>query len=208
MKTGNRPKPGGHAHLPWSVGAALLVLFNAVCHVSAQPSLTGTNDAPLLAPPYGRIEPTFWESYGTAVIAAGIILVLLVALAVWLALRPRRIAPPAPGLVARQQLAKLDGRPEDGPCLSAVSQVLRRYFIFAFRLADGELNTSEFCAAISARPDIGAGLATPLTDFLRQCDERKFSPAPGVAPLGAVHRAQDFLAQAEAHRAATRQPPA
>ena len=188
--------------------AFFLLAMSASLSALAQASSTGTNAAPYLAPPYGEIAPTFWELHATAVIVSAIVLVLVVALAIVLALQPRKIAPPAPALVARKELAKLANRPEDGACLSAVSQVLRRYFIAAFRLADGELNTSEFCAAIAGKPEIGPDLSIPVTNFLRQCDERKFSPKPGPTPLGAVTQAEDFLARGEARRAAIQPPTA
>lgn len=184
----------------------ILVLFGATLEIYAQTNSSGTNAASYLVPPYGEMQPTFWELHGEAVIVITGALVVAVVCAVWLALLPRRVEPPAPVLVARKELAQLSRRPEDGACLSAVSQVLRRYFISAFRLADGELNTSEFSAAIAAKPEIGAELAKPLADFLRECDERKFSPAAGAEPLGAAHKAEDFLARAEARRAAIQRP--
>lgn len=177
-----------------------LVMLGAAFATGGQTNLLGTNAAPMLAPPYGEMKPTFWEAHGVAVIVVAAVFVFAVAVVVILALQPRRIEPPAPVLVARKELSKLAGRPEDGACLSAVSRVVRRYFISAFHLAEGELNTAEFCDAMAGKPEIGADLAIPLAHFLRQCDERKFSPKPGPPPLGAVTRAEDFLAQAEARR--------
>ena len=194
--------------LPTSVSVLLILAVSASLSALAQANSTGTNAAPYLAPPYGEIAPTFWELHATAVIVSAIVLVLVVALAIVLALQPRKIAPPAPALVARKELAKLANRPEDGACLSAVSQVVRRYFISAFRLSNGELNTAEFSAAMAGRPEIGPDLAIPVTNFLRQCDERKFSPKPVPTPLGAVTQAENFLAQAEARRAAVQPPTA
>jgi hypothetical protein len=197
-----------HGLLSWRCGQFLLPVLAAVSPAFGQPSPSETNALPRLAPPYGEIQPTFWELHGTLIIVAGVVFVLLLGLVIWLALRPRRHEPLAPEVVARLALAKLGSRAEDGVCLSAVSQVVRRYFISAFHLATGELNTTEFCAAIAADPKIGADLATPLAGFLRQCDERKFSAAPAATPLNAVNQAQEFLARAEARRAATQPPPA
>lgn len=206
----SREIPRTNIQRPWTFKAKgtglALVLFSAALTIYPQTSSSGTDAAPYLAPPHGEMPPTFWELHGTAVILIAGALVAAVVCAVWLALLPRRIKPPAPVLVARKELAQLSLRPEDGACLSAVSQVLRRYFIAAFRLADGELNTSEFSAAMAAKPEIGADLAKPVADFLRECDERKFSPAAGTEPMGAVHKAEDFLAQAEARRAASQSP--
>jgi ribosomal protein L11 len=70
--------------------------------------------------------------------------------------------------------------------LSQVSQVLRRYFAAAFQLPPEEMTTAEFCSAITADTRIGPELSVPLVEFLRACDERKFSPAPKFPPSGSV----------------------
>ena len=76
----------------------------------------------------------------------GLGIIALVAFGLWLIFRPKpRIIIP-PELQARQALEMLRERPEDGEVLSHVSQVLQNYFMVAFKLAPGELTTTEFCA--------------------------------------------------------------
>jgi hypothetical protein len=71
---------------------------------------------------------------------------------------------------------------------------LRRYFAAAFQLPPEEMTTTEFCAAITANTCIGPELSVPLVEFLRACDERKFSPTPKASPTGsAVEKALKFV---------------
>jgi hypothetical protein len=190
------------------IAGLALVIFGATKTIFAQTNSSGTNAAPLLLPPYGEIKPTFWELHSTIIIIAGVILFLLLAQLIWFLSRPKRRVPPMPGTVARMELAKWSGQPEDGACLSAVSQILRHYFSTAFRLVPGEMNTAEFCTAAANDTRIGRELAAALATFLHACDERKFSTAPGVAPLDAVRQAQEFLARGEAIWTAQQPKPA
>jgi hypothetical protein len=78
--------------------------------------------------------------------------------------------------------------------LSRVSQILRRYFAAAFQLPAEEMTTTEFCATITANSRIRPDLSVPLVEFLRVCDERKFSPTPKASlPGNAVEQALKFV---------------
>jgi hypothetical protein len=111
-----------------------------------------------------------------------------------------------PEVQARQALEPLRQQPEDGALLSRVSQVLRHYVATAFDLPPGELTTAEFCAAIAAHGPIGPELSTALSEFLRQCDQRKFSPPAPAPPFSAVAQALKLIDQAQTCRHALAQP--
>jgi hypothetical protein len=161
-----------------------------------------TNALPTLSPPYGQIPPTFWEQHGTAVLAGGFILLALAAAVVWRILNPgpQPVLPPA--IVARKALEKCRARPEDGIVLSEVSQTLRHYVGAVFKFPPGEFTTAEFCRQLERSEKVAPQLTGAISDFLRTCDERKFSPAASSAPINAAVRALDFvgLTEDEAHR--------
>jgi hypothetical protein len=167
---------------------------------AAQPGSDDTNALKLL-PPYGELPPTFWERYGPAILVIAFIVLVVAALVLWLVLKPRRQASLPPAVQAQRALEALRGRLEDGACLSSVSLILRHYFVSAFNLSINESTTGEFRQAISNDQQIGSELAAVMTEFLRECDERKFSLGTPTAPVGAVDRALRLVAQAEARRA-------
>jgi hypothetical protein len=118
---------------------------------------------------------------------------------------------------ARSALAELTHQPETGKLLSEISQIMRRYIVAAFELPAAELTTTEFCTALAANEKIGVELAKPFSNFLRECDERKFSPAVWssaftrpeppeggtpdlLPPTNAAARALELIALAEARR--------
>jgi hypothetical protein len=154
-----------------------------------------TNALPALAPPDGEIPPTFWEQHGTMILLAGIALIAAAVLILWKIFQPRPAVVRPPEILAREALTKLLNLPEDGRHLSEVSQILRHYFIAAFELPAAELTTTEFCAALAASEKIGGELAGIVAGFLRECDERKFSPRPAT-PLNAAARALELVARA------------
>jgi len=176
---------------PW-----LVVLIT--CSANAQDA----DQIPKLAPPYPELPPTFWEQHGNAIIFSGIVLVALVAVAIWLGLRKKPVAIVPPEVRARNELKALEALREDGAVLSKVSQALRRYFIAAFELPAGEYTTAEFCRVINGNEKIGIELSDSIAAFLRNCDENKFSPAYAT-PLSAVARALELIERGEA----IRQPP-
>jgi hypothetical protein len=97
-------------------------------------------------------------------------------------------------------LEEIRSRAGDGAVLSRVSQILRRYIIAVFALPPGEYTTAEFSRAISAHEKIGAELSTSVSNFLRACDERKFSAAPQSSPSGVVQDALELIELAQARR--------
>ena len=175
-----------------------LFLAISALPLSAQPT---TNALPALAPAYGEIPPTFWEQYGTMIIVAGLVFVVLAALAIWKLLQPKPPVVIPPEVLAREALSKLQGQCEDVKLLSEVSQILRHYVSAAFKLPNGELTTAEFCAVIEGNEPIGEELAQTTASFLRECDVRKFSPANAAAPLNAASRALELVSLAEQRRA-------
>ena len=164
-----------------------------------------TNDIPKLRPPHPEIPPTFLEQHGMQMVIAGLALLGFVALVVWLVTRPKPPIIVPPEVQARQALEALRSAPADGAALSRVSQILRRYIIAAFQLPPGEITTTEFCRALTNHSSIGPEFATAATEFLRNCDERKFAPTPPPpsAP-GAVVQALTLVEMAEGRRAQLR----
>jgi len=82
---------------------------------------------------------------------------------------------------------------------------VRNYFIAAFQLPPGEFTTAEFSRAISSHEKIGAELSTAVIDFLRDCDNQKFSPVKTTTPIGAVKRAFELIALGQSRLTQLRQ---
>jgi hypothetical protein len=159
---------------------------------------------PDLRPPHAELAPTLWEQHGNEIVLGAVAAVLVLGAGVWFLLRPKPPVLIPPDVTAREALAPLAQQPENGAVLSAVSQILRRYTAAAFEMPPGELTTTEFSRAIASNERIGPALSAALADFLRQCDERKFSPAPHETRLGAVSRAEQLITEAESRLAKLR----
>lgn len=162
------------------------------------------DEIPPLRPPHAEIPPTFWEQYSLWVVLLGALVLAMACVAVWLLLRPRPLEVVPPEVRAREALEALRARTEDGALLSQVSQVLRHYVAAAFNLPPEEQTTAEFCRATADDASIGKDLSTALGEFLRQCDQRKFSPPPPAPPLSAVAQALQLVELTEARRAELR----
>jgi hypothetical protein len=183
-----------------------VLLFLAAFPLRGQTSASGTNAPLKLSPPYGELPPTFFEQHGISMVFAGLGIVALAAFGLWLIFRPRPKIIIPPEVEARQALEMLRERPEDGAMLSRISQVLRNYFMTAFKLAPGELTTTEFCYQISDNEEIGTELSDATAGFLRDCDARKFSPTTGSEKLNAAKQALQLVEQAEQRRAKFHKP--
>ena len=185
------------------------VLLPLAIFVATGFTQTSTNALPPLAPAYPEIPPTtyveiattFWEQHHTAVPVGSFAFVALVGLILWVIFRPRPPVIVSPEVQACKALAGLLRQPEDGKILSDVSQILRYYLIAVFELPATELTTSEICTALASQGKVGVELAQPVSDFFRACDARKFSSSPDAAPLNAVARALELVAQTESRRA-------
>ena len=173
----------------------LLIFFTL--SLSAQ---TSTNDLPKLAPPLPELPPTFWEQHGSTVLIVALAAFAVATIITFIALRPKPVSVVPPEIEARRALEELRSRAEDGAVLSRVSQILRRYIIALFALPPGEYTTAEFSLAISAHEKIGAELSTAVSNFLRACDERKFSASPQSSPSGVVQDALELIELAQARR--------
>ena len=193
---GSRSSLRSCAALPFVIRHSIFVMVLSLS-AAAQPA----DDAPKLNPPYAELPPTFWQQHGSVIVIGSILLVVVVALVVWLALRPKPVPPVPPETRARLALEALAGRHEDGALLSEVSQILRRYFVAAFGLPAGEVTTTEFCQLVGGNEVLGAELSSALVKFLETCDVKKFAPTPPAAPLNAVAQALELFERAEARRA-------
>jgi hypothetical protein len=185
--------------------SALCLLAPALSFCAATNTPT-SDEIPSLRPPHAELPPSFWEQYGPWTILLGVLVLALVCAAIWFLTRPKPPVVVPPEVAARNALEPLRQVPEDGLLLSRVSQVLRHYAATAFGLPPGELTTAEFCRAIAGHEQVGPELASALSDFLRQCDQRKFSPPPPAPPLSAVAHALKLIDQAQARLAALAQP--
>jgi hypothetical protein len=161
----------------------------------------GAEDIPPLAPPLPEIQPSFLEEHPMArvAISSAITGFLVGLLALWMKPRKPPVLP-APAAQARNALKALQAQPESGAVLSQISQILRRYLINTFWLPPQESTTSDFCRLLAAHERIGPVLAEGLGEFLRACDERKFSPATNSPPLGAAGRALELVEVLETAR--------
>ena len=193
---GSKLQPGlAAAHWPG------IVLLLSTLLARAQPD-SPLDKIPPLLPPRGEIPPSFWEQHGLLVVLAGLLLLGLVCAGIWWLMRPKPPVITPPAEQARQALEPLGRQTEDGVVLSRVSQVMRHYLAAAFGLPAEEQTTMEFSRVLISHAAIGPALSIPVTNFLRQCDERKFAPGAAGAPLGAVAQAFQLLEQAEARRRA------
>ena len=158
-----------------------------------------------LSPPHPELPPTFWEQYGALTVLATFVLLVMASFVVWWWLRPKPPVLVPIEVQARQELATLRQRSEDGKTLSQVSRVLRRYVVTVFELPPDELVTSEFSRALGSHEKIGPEFAAAVGEFLRRCDELKFAPLSPAAPMGAVARALELVELGEARRARLRE---
>jgi hypothetical protein len=197
---------GAHGGLGgcWMFPLAILFLFSAL-PLHGQTNLSATNAPLKLLPPYGELPPTFWEQNATVISFAGIGVVALLTFFLWLVFRPKPEIIVPPEVQAREALHKLSSQPKDGAVLSRVSQVVRNYFSVAFQISPGELTTTEFCREISSNEKIGAELSTAAANFLRECDNHRFSTMAGAGKIDAANRALNLIEQAEQRRVQLRQ---
>ena len=184
---------GDWSFLGWLLALAPLTAIGAT-------NLMGPNDIPPLRPPRAELPPTFWEQHGIAVLAGIVLFLILCGVLIWYSRRPKPPVVVVPATAAREALEALRPQPENGQLLSQVSQVLRHYAAAAFELEPGELNTSEFCRALTGNEKVGPELAAEMGGFLRACDDRKFKPArlAPPEPLRAVPAALRLIGLAEA----------
>jgi hypothetical protein len=164
---------------------------------NAEHRMDATNALPKLVPPYGSMPPTFWEQHGTVVLAGSFVFLALAAGVVWRILKPKPQPVLPPVTVAREVLAKCRARPEDKKVLSEVSQAFRRYLGAVLELPAGEPTTAEICGELERSAKLTPELTGDISNFLRACDERKFSPADISAPLNAADRALEFIVAIE-----------
>jgi hypothetical protein len=182
------------------ISPALLRVCVLLVRVATPFSAIAAEEIPPLAPPLPEIAPTFWEQHQMHVLLGAGAGLLLLALMLRLALRRKPTPPVPPEARVRTELQALRRQPETGEVLSRVSQSLRRYLVAAFALPPEELTTTEFCGRLNEHSAIGPELAAAVSAFLRECDKRKFSPAPPAAPLQAAARALELVELAEARR--------
>ncbi|MDB6023131.1 MAG: hypothetical protein JWQ04_2988 [Pedosphaera sp.] len=159
------------------------------------------HELPPLEPPHGELLPSFWELHGWQVVLAAVVMIGIVALTVGWLRRPRQVVLEPPGIAARRALESRRNRAEDGQLVAEVSRVLKHYVMTAFHFPPQELTTTEFRKTLQSHPEIKPELAEVTADFLRRCDQWKFSPAPPTPKLGAVAGALELVDKLESSRA-------
>ena len=187
----------------WNLGFgfwSLLWLLSLNGALAAATNDIAVEEIPPLRPPHGEI-PTIWlEQHRSSTISLAVLGIVAVAALVWHLRRPRKVVPVPPEAQARLALERLRPQPEDGVQLSRISNILRQYVVAGFDLPPGERTTTEFCKEVATWPKMTPKLAADLEEFLRQCDERKFSPPAPRLPLSAVDRALELINLAEVRR--------
>ena len=93
-------------------------------------------------------------------------------------------------------LEALRSHPENGPLLVRVSGIIRRHATLAFSLPPGEMTTAEFAKSLQSSK-APSDLSSTTIQFLRQCDERKFSAKPPPPQSSIVDTALDLLDEIE-----------
>jgi hypothetical protein len=215
--SGTNPQPDTVFRLRISVfprvsDFGLRILLFTLTLVAAQPIYAivwkrpAADDIPRLRPPQAEIPPTFWEQHSLSVVILVVLGLAVIGLVIWMLVRPKPPVIVPPEVVARRALEPLRQQPENGLLLSQVSQILRRYVTAAFHLPPGELTTADFIRAITEQGKAGPELSGALREFLRQCDQRKFSPPAPAPPLCAATHALKLIDQAQARLAALAQP--
>jgi hypothetical protein len=183
---------------------AFALLYLAYSASAATNISAGDDELAKLRPPRAEIPPTVWESYNIWIIIGSLVFLALIGIIVWIVTRPKPPIIVPPEVRAKQALELLSSKPEDGLVLSQVSQILRRYIAEAFALPPGELTTTEFRRLIGSSERIGPELATRISEFLHQCDERKFMPTPPSTPMTASATALKLVETAQARLAELR----
>lgn len=180
--------------------AAALLIF------AARPTFAQSSEdlAPLL-PALPEVPPTLWEQHGVVLVVLGLGLLALLAIAIWWWLQPKPPVPMPVEIETRGELERLRARAADGTTVSQISRCLRRYFAVAFDLPSGEMTTTEFCRALAGSEQVGDKLAGAVSDFLRETDEMKFSPAGLTSQAGVGQRAGELFERGEERRAELRQ---
>jgi hypothetical protein len=172
----------------------------------AQTTPKTSDDLLPLVPPRPEIPPTFWERHQMAILIVVTLLLGAVCAGVWFLLRPIPAVALTPAARARAALDPLKDQPETGILLSHVSRIVRSYFGAAFLLPNGEVTTSELIRLLQNHQQIGPELTAAVSEFLRQCDLRKFAPSGPLPPMNAVAVAGQLIEQAESKRAALLAP--
>jgi|KBSMisStaDraftv2_1062788.scaffolds.fasta_scaffold138316_2 hypothetical protein len=184
--------------------SALAFAFLAFQGFAATNISAGEDDLAKLRPPRAEIPATFWERYNVWIIIGSLVFLALIGIIIWIVTRPKPPVIVPPEIRARQAIEPLLSKPEDGRVLSQVSQILRRYITEAFALPPGELTTTEFCRLMAGHKGIDLELGSGISEFLRRCDERKFTPAPPAAPMTAAATALKLVETAHARLAEQR----
>jgi len=181
--------------------AGCLLAVGLILQARAQEATGKPDPIPPLKPPKPVIAPTYWEEHSALIVPAALAGVGLVAGALWLTFRKRPTPAEAPAHKALRELDELATAPQEGRMLSRVSRTVRDYLTAAFDMPREETTTTEFVERVRHLPALGEGIAAKVPEFLRACDERKFSAQPPPGEFNAVARARELIEAGELRRA-------
>jgi hypothetical protein len=159
--------------------------------------LTNESEAQALKPPRMELPPTFLEGHGLQLAACAIVFFAALGCGIYLFLKPRRDIPEPPVVIVRRRLAELMKKEETGALIMEVSVALKHYLNRVLEFMPGEKTTAEFHAALSGQTGIPTELAANIAEFLKRCDEWKFSASPLPARLNVVEKAGSLVDSTE-----------
>jgi hypothetical protein len=184
---------------------SLHFLFSIFYFLSAPTTLAQTNpelvdQIPPLRPPHAELPPGFWEKNGVWIAVAAAVLLYIAFHAIWFLRRQTGPASLPPEVEADEALKPFIGKLEDANAVSQVSRIVRRYFAAAFGLPQHELTTSEFSKTSQESEQLGSALAARVSQFLAECDHRKFALPNKGNPPWAVPEAKMLIELGEQRR--------
>jgi hypothetical protein len=152
---------------------------------------------PPLRPPLDPILPGFWDNHGVQVLAAGLVVLLGLALLIWWLRRPSPVFTEPPEVTARRALEALRGHPEDPQAPARVARALCRCVQASLGLPLEEWTSDELLAALGRGAAVQPDVREALARFLRDCEARAFAPLPPAGPPELVERALELLSRLE-----------
>jgi hypothetical protein len=188
-------------HSSFVICSACLLLQQTFTRCAlAQTNSELVDQIPPLRPPRAEIGPGFWEKNGVWIAVAAAVLLYIAFLSFWLLRRRTEPVQMPPEVEAHEALKPFIGKLEDADSISQISRIVRRYFTAAFGLPQHELTTTEFSKTSRKCEQLGSALADQVSQFLQECDHRKFALPNKANPPWAVPEAKMLIELGEQRR--------
>jgi hypothetical protein len=162
---------------------------------------TNVNGPSQLRPEHGELAFSGGAQNAIFILLGTALVIAAVGLGIALLMRTKPAAITSKDDLVRRALENLRGRAEDDALVVEVSRIVRGYVIYAFGLPPGELTSAEIARALGSLTPPRQELFGTITNFLQQCDEKKFAPASPPQPA-VVSRALDLVEKISGHRPA------